>query len=115
MSDWSSDVCSSDPPNSAPPETLSPPVPHRKHRELSSFLLCRTARRKPAALSRHTDRAWFRWSAAATTCHDTLLQGAGLQPAGRIEIGRASCRERVCAYGSHTVAAVYLKTKNHDN
>src|SRR3546814_17005647 len=71
-------------PNSAPPETLSPPVPHRKHRELSSFLLCRKARRKPAAMSRPTDRAWFRWSAAATTCHDTLLQGAGLQPARRL-------------------------------
>src|SRR3546814_5172966 len=61
-------------PNSAPPETLSPPVPHRKHRELSSFLLCRKARRKPAAMSRHTDRAWFRRSEEHTSELQSLMR-----------------------------------------
>src|SRR3546814_19183516 len=31
------------------------------------------------------------------------------------QIGRASCRERVCQYGSITVVAVTLKKKHHKN
>src|SRR3546814_18207477 len=39
----------------------------------------------------------------------------GLQAALRVEIGRASCRERVCQYVSISVVAVSLKKKqtNH--
>src|SRR3546814_16138591 len=57
-------------------------------------------------------------------CHDTLtlmihsLDGNCaistawiIPPAGRREIGRASCRERVCQYVSISVVAVSLKKK----
>src|SRR3546814_12706128 len=44
--------------------------------------------------------------------HDRLIT-RGHQPLGRVEteIGRASCRERVCQYGSRSVVAVSLENK----
>src|SRR3546814_20705793 len=56
----------------------------------------------------HAGKAAFREAALFT--HRGLSGPASLQ-----EIGRASCRERVCQYGSITVVAVALKQKIHQN
>src|SRR3546814_18681903 len=84
ISDWSSDVCSSD---------LAPATVR------ADGLTCRRLGR----------------------CgRGGLLPGRGVRPGerrpGRGQIGRASCRERVCQYVSISVVAVYLKNKtDNDN
>src|SRR3546814_17763334 len=108
ISDWSSDVCSSD------------------------LILVR----EQAAVDCGAEaaRAVSRWGAPEIRNGDALLQwieqelnihrrlelrcfpGSGAQyllvDNGLQEIGRTSCRERVCQYVSISVCAVYLKKKN---
>src|SRR3546814_1623347 len=79
ISDWSSDVCSSDlggskVPNQATSARMAIPAPASSQR---------LRRRRAVAL--------LVWSAASTASR------AGVRRK-RLEIGRASCRERVCQY-----------------
>src|SRR3546814_16006018 len=93
ISDWSSDVCSSDLAQHRIAET-GEQLDHRGlHRQIvldhqDGF----------AAAHHRPDGGWLRLYLG--------LLGA------RQEIGRASCRERVCQYVSISVVAVSLKKKN---
>src|SRR3546814_9007062 len=81
ISDWSSDVCSSD---------LTEPA-----FDLGNVLLANVERQ------RHVARAEF---AAAEQAQQLHVEQRGLVL--RLEIGRASCRERVCQYVYISVVAV---------
>src|SRR3546814_11163290 len=83
ISDWSSDVCSSD------------------LRYMSAFEM------KPRDTSASA-RSSSDWARSASACA-TRIDAARL--AACCEIGRASCRERVCQYVYISVVAVALKTK----
>src|SRR3546814_11619022 len=48
---------------------------------------------------------------AGITVGDRVQIRDGLKEGDRVEIGRASCRERVCQYVEISVGAVLLKTK----
>src|SRR3546814_20845759 len=85
ISDWSSDVCSSD----LPDRESTPPYPPGR-----------------AVLRRAASEGWRPRSAARpASAH------AAIRPRRRPEIGRASCRERVCQYVSISVVDVSLKKK----
>src|SRR3546814_17447410 len=91
ISDWSSDVCSSD-------------LYTFEHYEIASNrILMATpttgcgARTRPCTATRPTDATASTWPEASAT--------------PRLQIGRASCRERVCQYGQLTVVAVSIKNK----
>src|SRR3546814_12086334 len=93
ISDWSSDVCSSDLPAASP----------RMPAPVSSAPRAR-ARAELAAHVGHT-------SALDVVVDDVVVNDErGVQPLER-EIGRAACRERVCPYVSISVLAVSLKKK----
>src|SRR3546814_6916990 len=80
ISDWSSDVCSSDLAVAAEREAMRPEGAHRDH----------------AAVVRALERRTRRAGEAEESLGD---RGEGCpQPVVRQEIGRASCRERVCQY-----------------
>src|SRR3546814_3476354 len=105
ISDWSSDVCSSDllaGGGGASPETLSghrggplPGSPVDQHPDSRPAAQCLRPRPDPATAGRKRDQ---------------IRRVAHLQP-GRHrhrsagEIGSASCRDRVCQYGSISVVA----------
>src|SRR3546814_13952146 len=40
-----------------------------------------------------------------------VLERSAVAQRDRLQIGRASCRERECQYGENSVAAVYIKKK----
>src|SRR3546814_12947846 len=88
ISDWSSDVCSSD--------LLAAQAQHRLHH----------APQRPVERVGRLDQALDRRPGLA-------FQSIGAPGVGgaRIEIGRASCRERVCQYVSLSVVAVTLNKK----
>src|SRR3546814_10966266 len=98
ISDWSSDVCSSD-------------------------LLARAAQRREdaeaAGVGEEIEHARIpRHRGDGGPMVALVEEPAGLLPLPRLgqkaEIGRASCRERVCQYVSISVVAVSLKNKNQD-
>src|SRR3546814_20067641 len=102
ISDWSSDVCSSDLANTVEVEAES----------------------LDAALERAIERAngdphWKALDHCGPTFVDAVAEGADADPWSGFgsalpipdPIGRASCRERVCKYGSISVVAVALKKK----
>src|SRR3546814_9985964 len=96
ISDWSSDVCSSD-------LLLRGRLgPHAEVDILEQFV---------EALGAHG----FTVNESATLFHSlgmlTLGAASGAIGLNASEIGRASCRERVCQYVSISVVAVSLKTK----
>src|SRR3546814_15666894 len=96
ISDWSSDVCSSDlTPAGRDPE----PVLHRDGDEGDIL---------DAGGQMAVGRAGEYGSDHFSCAH------AALPSSGR-EIGRASCRERVCQYVSILVVAVSLKKKTNTN
>src|SRR3546814_3336934 len=84
ISDWSSDVCSSD--------LMSSEV-----RKVESYLEANRAKFQIKQIY-----SWYSeqgWASTQVTLFDDpdQIDGAALRPA-REEIGRASCRERVCQY-----------------
>src|SRR3546814_10079275 len=92
ISDWSSDVCSSDLRHEKPP-------PRAKRR-------CRQKSHRPYLIFQIQQLTW-QWQqvfAAPTAKKQAIPSKTRLTPARRraptgTEIGRASCRERVCQYG----------------
>src|SRR3546814_12106618 len=105
ISDWSSDVCSSDLATyrAAWGNRLGR-LHARRLPLLSALLSC-----APAGPRRWCGNRGMAQRIAAQPLYprNTRIQG------GR-EIGRASCRERVCKYGSISVVAVSLKKKKNE-
>src|SRR3546814_15372460 len=94
ISDWSSDVCSSD-------------LRSRRLRRRWLFVDHRTWRRR---------KLWRRCELRQDIrSRPYLCDGRCLPPAESDEIGRASCRERVCQYVEISVVAVSLKKKQRDD
>src|SRR3546814_16440040 len=97
ISDWSSDVCSSD------LDREEDRLAVRARRELAHRL-------DIFLRDEIVDR--LRIAARDRVRHHLRRLGLGLGLAlARLELGRASCRERECQYVSHPVVAVYLKKK----
>src|SRR3546814_17356926 len=100
ISDWSSDVCSSDlagdPGPAAATRHGTGALNHGRKREGSG------QDRRPHGEAKERIPRQRR---------DSALQGAQYHGGDVGEIGRASCRERVCQYGYMSVVAVYLKQK----
>src|SRR3546814_18059782 len=98
ISYWSSDVCSSD---------LAFPLPPR------SVLFRRKRPRRERSTSLHTGRDkgrhWPHRLPDRLACDE--MRGLTCANEPIIEIGRASCRERVCQYVKISVIAVSLKKK----
>src|SRR3546814_13342932 len=104
ISDWSSDVCSSDLPRDAWPN------PDKTTRELMAEM--------DRAI--HIPGVANAWTMPIKTRIDMLSTGIktpiGIKVSGpdlSEQIGRASCRERVCEYVEISVVAVSLKKKTH--
>src|SRR3546814_13469753 len=97
ISDWSSDVCSSDLPISR----------RRIAQELAKLGLRDGAVATCAARSTSSTREANRKSQRGGVVKADVRQGSA--PVGGGQIGRASGRERVCQYVSISVVAVYLK------
>src|SRR3546814_16560465 len=94
ISDWSSDVCSSD---------------------LSLLALSRQnlPQLRTEAAENRSARGAYRLKAAEAPRKVVLIaSGSEVPLALKTEIGRASCRERVCQYVLISVVAVALKKKN---
>src|SRR3546814_15455946 len=91
ISDWSSDVCSSDLASRSPA-----PCCAEAHADIG--------------LERVADRADQPEPAERDERQRQERAGAGTEDAV-VEIGRASCRERVCQYVSDSVVAVSIKKK----
>src|SRR3546814_15316072 len=93
ISDWSSDVCSSD-------LFMLEQIEHDRNSLIVGYLIgiignkAFEVRRYPPLTDPFGDRGPF-----------------GPQFTARVEIGRASCRERVCQYVKISVVAVSLKKK----
>src|SRR3546814_13340554 len=98
ISDWSSDVCSSDLPGPAPSELRDAAWHGQRRTKLIAG---------PAGDFLSAERG-------ASGAHQPAADDAavadgrakGIDPDGRDQIGRASCRERVCQYVSISVDAV---------
>src|SRR3546814_4603310 len=105
ISDWSSDVCSSD---------LLDRTFEFDHRLGHAFDAVFDQRVDDVA---HRNRTIKLAGVRRLTDQDDLLAvdvlgtDFGFAVAFRVEIGRASCRERVCQYVSITVVAVSIKKK----
>src|SRR3546814_12577168 len=100
ISDWSSDVCSSD--------LILDTAKHRSVKVQADDVQITT---------QFTDgqirRGFEHFRKTCVACHgapgvERTEMGKGLRPQ---QIGRASCRERVCQYVSSSVVAVSLKTQ----
>src|SRR3546814_15626469 len=96
ISDWSSDVCSSDLSASPAGDPLRREC--RFHADQPDRVLCKRA-------GRQQQRAG----------EDRRRTGCLCEEESHCEIGRASCRERVCQYVSISVVAVSLKKKEQYN
>src|SRR3546814_13263195 len=115
ISDWSSDVCSSDLFESrvAGVTRAEPMTVFREHR-----LIDRRedhSRRLPNdTIIRRRDAQWAHFTIALGDIdppHWTRAVTAFRHALDQTEIGRASCRERVCQYVKISVVAVSLKKK----
>src|SRR3546814_20422919 len=96
ISDWSSDVCSSD------LSRASMDAGFRSYWRTSGHDPSRIVMDSPP--DREDVRPWLRIR--------ELLEDGGVR-VPRVQIGRASCRERVCQYVSLSVVAVCLKKKRN--
>src|SRR3546814_11595277 len=103
ISDWSSDVCASDL-NEGPPLAAS---------NAAAFLIC--------AAERNGEVGCIRAKRRADPCHCKawrITSADRAEPPDRCagrrkEIGRASCRERVCQYVSISVVAETIPKSTH--
>src|SRR3546814_19347712 len=109
ISDWSSDVCSSDLQHERPGDGDALALAAGEHVRIALVVL------RPQADSRHHG---FRRLTPLGRRHLAIDDQRLLQDGADLltrEIGRASCRERVCQYVSISVGAVSLKTKQKRN
>src|SRR3546814_19038037 len=123
ISDWSSDVCSSDLPGVGAPhaEQLAE---HLADFRRGDEIAARRARRAegiavhvvagPGMRQRLTHEVGHRQGAFAFEAGAQVVEEAGHEDRPT-KIGRASCWEKVCQYGSIQVVAVSLKTKKKEN
>src|SRR3546814_13945240 len=98
ISDWSSDVCSSD---------LQ--ISQRQQSAVEDF---RDANLQIASLVAQQISGGVRWNKPETIT--PTLEGVADFGGSALEIGRASCRERVCQYVYISVVAVYIKNKTQN-
>src|SRR3546814_18032968 len=105
ISDWSSDVCPSD---------LLAGVKRNLHGKLS-LPVCRVgdAASRPDLADLRGNHRVLRGRHSQCAVEDDLLGLVAEGRSVRAEIGRASCRERVCQYVKIKVVAVTLKIKYH--
>src|SRR3546814_3469751 len=89
ISDWSSDVCSSDLANPSAGDLLA--KPHQKHRAANQRRHARDAE-DPARID------YGRHALSRAPAFEADGDTIALDGAQEDEIGRASCRERVCQY-----------------
>src|SRR3546814_15052932 len=110
ISDWSSDVCSSDLIGVARADILIAVATHR-----SSAARIETPRRRDRVARRAQDRPQPHPPGEHDAIGNGLIRARVHLRAGIAErqIGRASCRERVCQYVEISVVAVSLKKKNY--
>src|SRR3546814_12360008 len=111
ISDWSSDVCSSDLPDSEDLSMRMDKLTSRFQQALADAQSLAVGRDHNLIEPTHLLLALLDQSGGGTR---PLLTQAGVNvPVLRdpLEIGRASCRERVCQYVSISVVAVSLKKK----
>src|SRR3546814_17705556 len=121
ISDWSSDVCSSDLAHRPPARSRRPPPAsirassepphrdpqhHRRGREIEPVIGLVAV---PDALE-HPVPLRVVMPLLGADHHRVIVRGGGAE-AQPDEIGRASCRERVWQYGEISVVAVSLKKK----
>src|SRR3546814_13384657 len=108
ISDWSSDVCSSD---------LLRLSHFRRRKRCGVGSQCNPPCPAHARRTDTADTAQSGSDQAVRPCYPECHRLDGRCSAGRLcrlcptEIGRASCRERVCQYGEISVVAVSLKKK----
>src|SRR3546814_14801975 len=104
ISDWSSDVCSSD---------LYTP-----HIDTGDYIVIVNAEKVKTTGNKLKNKIYYRHTEYPGGIRSTSLEKMLETHPERVlekaikEIGRASCRERVCQYVSISVVAVYLKKKN---
>src|SRR3546814_16620592 len=107
ISDWSSDVSSSDLPN----VTIGSDIYDMSQKGGSVTNVTVRGQSHPNVTDSPMTRVGY--ARVSTIDQDLDIPVARLKAAGReIQIGRASCRERVCQYVSISVVAVELKKKN---
>src|SRR3546814_14978012 len=111
ISDWSSDVCPSDLPYKGRPidEIARDPAAIKLGQSIFSNN-CATCHGSSAqgaiGFPNLSDDIWH-WGGAPEDILTSILDGReGVMPEWGTEIGRASCRERVCQYVSLSVVAV---------
>src|SRR3546814_15640742 len=116
ISDWSSDVCSSDlRDDAAPTIPHNPPDTTRGGERTHVSGSARRGALEPARNPRPAGRAPRRRPLRAYRRRrlPDLCRGRGRRRAHGGQIGRAACRERVCQYVSISVVAVPLKKKQN--
>src|SRR3546814_14684970 len=102
ISDWSSDVCSSD-------LKVDQPQENDDWHLQGEIIVVGSRRRAPGARSVGTGQ----FGIGAGEVVDPHPSGVGVpESLGNVQIGRASCRERVCQYVSISVVAESSKQKN---
>src|SRR3546814_12722460 len=120
ISDWSSDVCSSDLAEEyfSPGQKGSSAMPHKRNPILTENLtgLARIVRSATIPAMENV-ALWHERDISHSSVERFIGPDATITldfALGRLtgEIGRASCRERVCQYVSISVVAVSLKKKN---
>src|SRR3546814_18871051 len=103
ISDWSSDVCSSD----LPSVVMSASFTNQVLAQIELWNNPGAYGKKVYVLPKQLDEK-------VAALHLAKI-GATLTALTEKQIGRASCRERVCQYVYISVAAVSLKKKNNTN
>src|SRR3546814_14854498 len=101
ISDWSSDVCSSD--------LRHADFPLQRPNQIQNLRLDGDVQRGGGLVHDHQRR-----TAAQCYGDDHALPHAARKMVRMLQLGRASCRERVCQYGEISVGAVSLKKKKNN-
>src|SRR3546814_13494804 len=111
ISDWSSDVCSSDLDEADEPKVKQEPAVSIRSSVKPDYIVCLEDGEKMKMLRRHlaTDHGM--------TPHEYRAQGNLPKgyPIVAPKIGRAPSRARVCQYVGFPEVAVYLKKKTENN
>src|SRR3546814_19407747 len=124
ISDWSSDVCSSDLTENAQPAIMANAIATLRVLEKEGGLMLADKADYVAghSLGEYSALCGAQALDLATTSRLLKLRGRAMQAAVPVgegamaaQLGRASCRESVCQYVSISVVAVSLKKKKTKN